>query len=75
MNKLILNCKEDTVLNRLHIGHIRFTHGVLMAREEPSICQTCRTVFSVKHIIYNQEQIHHKLLTSIPHLILVMNIT
>lgn len=31
---LKLNRKEDTVLNRLRIGHTRIIHGFLMAREE-----------------------------------------
>ena len=27
--------KEDTVLNRLHIGHSYFTHSFLLKKEEP----------------------------------------
>jgi len=56
-----LNRKEDTVLNRLRIGHTSITHGFLMAKEEPSICQTCGTVLTIKHLIadclmYNQKR-------------------
>eukprot|EP00102_Acyrthosiphon_pisum_P009837 XP_003248683.1 PREDICTED: uncharacterized protein LOC100573436 [Acyrthosiphon pisum] len=59
-----LTRKEETVLNRLRIGHTRITHGFLMAREDPPICQTCETALTVKHIIadclrYNQERADH----------------
>lgn len=61
-----LNRKEDTVLNRLRSGHTRITHGFLMAREEPPICQTCGTLLTVKHLIadclmFNQERAEHKI--------------
>ena len=32
--------KEDTVLNRLHIGHPCFTHSFLFKKEEPPACVT-----------------------------------
>ncbi|KAL4122214.1 hypothetical protein QTP88_014586 [Uroleucon formosanum] len=59
------NRKEDTVFNRLRTGHTRITHGFLIAREEPPICQTCGTL-TVKHIIadclmFNQERAVHKI--------------
>ncbi|XP_026811214.1 uncharacterized protein LOC113552556 [Rhopalosiphum maidis] len=57
-----LNGKKETVLNRLRIGHTRITHGFLMARKEPPICQTRGTALIVKHLIadclkFNQERV------------------
>ena len=42
-DKLLTLCntrKEDTVLNRLHIGHPCFTHSFLFKKEEPPACVT-----------------------------------
>ena len=53
-NKLLTFCtisKEDTVLNRLHIGHCYFTHSFLLKKEEPSVCVACNTTITVKHIL------------------------
>jgi hypothetical protein len=46
-----LKRKEETVLNRLKIGHTRLTHGYLMAKEEPPTCEACGVQLTVKHII------------------------
>ncbi|KAL5237162.1 hypothetical protein ACI65C_004572 [Semiaphis heraclei] len=59
-----LKRKEETVINRLRIGHTIVTHGFLMAKEKPPICTNCGTNLSVKHIIsdcikYIQERIKH----------------
>ena len=43
--------KEDTVLNRLHIGHSCFTHSFLLKREEPPVCVACNTTVTVKHFL------------------------
>ena len=43
--------KEDTVLNRLHIGHSYFTHSFLLKKEEPAVCVTCNTATTVKHTL------------------------
>ena len=43
-DKLLTCCntrKEDTVLNRLHIGHSYFTHSFLLKKEEPPVCVAC----------------------------------
>ena len=53
-DKLITVCntrKEDTVLNRLHIGRFYFTHSFLLKKEEPPVCVTCNTTVTVKHIL------------------------
>ena len=46
-----LKRKEETVLNRLRIGHTQLTHGYLMAKEEPPACEVCGVQLTVKHII------------------------
>ncbi|XP_015365455.1 PREDICTED: uncharacterized protein LOC107162857, partial [Diuraphis noxia] len=63
-----LTRKDETVLNRLRIGHTRITHGFLIAKEypPPSICQTCGIALTIKHIIadciiHNQERAEHKI--------------
>jgi len=35
----------------MRIGHTRFTHGYLMAKEEAPICKVCGVRLTVKHII------------------------
>jgi len=62
----LLKRKEETVINRLLIGHTRITNGFLMAKEEYPICPTCGTDLTVKHIVsdyvkYNQERIKHRI--------------
>ena len=52
--KLLTFCntrKEDTVLNRLHIGRFYFTHSFLLKKEEPPVCVTCNTATTVKHTL------------------------
>ena len=53
-DKLLTFCntrKEDTVLNRLHIGHSYFTHSFLLKKEEPPVCVTRNTTITVKQIL------------------------
>lgn len=45
------NRKEDVIINRLRIGHTRFTHGYLMEKTDPPICRSCNSSLTVKHII------------------------
>ena len=52
-DKLLTFCntrKEDTVLNRLYIGHSYFTHSFLLKKEESPVCVACNTTITVKHI-------------------------
>ncbi|KAF0749002.1 Uncharacterized protein FWK35_00022234 [Aphis craccivora] len=46
-----LNRKNKVILNRLRIGHTKFTHGHLMAKTDPPLCPTCNINYSIKHII------------------------
>ena len=42
-DKLLSFCnttKEETVLNKLHIGHSYMTHSFILLKEEESICVT-----------------------------------
>ncbi|KAL4136142.1 hypothetical protein QTP88_007706 [Uroleucon formosanum] len=46
-----LNRKDETILNRLRIGHTFVTHNHLMARKDPPTCESCGVEFTVKHIL------------------------
>ena len=53
-DKLLSFCntrKEDTVSNRLHIGHSYLTHSFILRWEEAPICVACDAVIIVKHIL------------------------
>ena len=52
-DKLLSLCntrKEDTVLNRLHIGHSYLTHSFILRKEEASVC-VAFNVITVKHTL------------------------
>ena len=53
-NKLLSFCnarKENTVLNRLYIGHSYLSHSFILRKEEAPVCVACNTVITVKHIL------------------------
>ena len=53
-DKLLFFCntrKENTVLNRLHIGHSYLTHSFILRKEEVPVCVACDVVLTVKHIL------------------------
>ena len=53
-DKLLLFCntwKENTVLNRLHIGHSYLTHSFILRKEEAAVCVARNAVITVKHIL------------------------
>ena len=43
--------KENTVLDRLHIGHSYLTHSFILRKEEAPVCVACNAVITVKHIL------------------------
>ena len=47
----VTNVKENTVLNRLHIGHSYLTHSFILRKEDAHVCVACNDVISVKHIL------------------------
>ncbi|KAL4148382.1 hypothetical protein QTP88_002640 [Uroleucon formosanum] len=54
-----LNRKEETIINRLRIGHKHLTHSYLMSKDDPPLCDVCNVLLTVNHIItecqkYNQ---------------------
>ena len=52
-DKLLSFCntrKENTVLNRLHIGHSYLNHRFILRKEEAPVCVACNAVITVKHI-------------------------
>ena len=53
-DKLLSICntrKENTVLNRLHIGHSYLTHFFNLRREEAPVCIACGAVITVNRIL------------------------
>ena len=53
-DKLLSFCntrKENTVLNRIHIGHSYLTHSFILRKEEAPVCVACNVVLTVKHIL------------------------
>ena len=53
-DKLLSFCntrKENTVLNRLHIGHSYLTHSFILRKEEAPVCVACDVELTVKHIL------------------------
>ena len=52
--KLLSFCntrKENTVLNRLHIGHSHLTHSFILRKQQDPVCVMCNTVLTIKHIL------------------------
>ena len=47
----MLTRKENTVLNRLHIGHSYLTHYFILRKEEAPVCVACNSVITVKNIL------------------------
>ena len=45
------NRKEESVLCRLHVGHCYFTHSFLLKGEAPPICEHCKIIKSVRHVL------------------------
>ena len=43
--------KEDTVLNRLHIGHFYMTHSFILRKEAAPVCIACNVVITDEHIM------------------------
>ena len=53
-DKLLSFCntrKENTVFNRLHIGHSYLTHSFILRKEEAPVCVACNAVITGKHIL------------------------
>ena len=53
-DKLLSFCntrKENTVLNRLRIGHSYLTHSSILRKEGAPVCGACDAVITVKHIL------------------------
>ena len=51
-DKLLSFCntrKENTVLNKLRIGHSYLTHSFILREEEAPVCVPCNAVITVKH--------------------------
>ena len=54
LDKLLSFCdtrKENTVLNKLRIGHSYLTHSFIFRKEEAPVRVACNVVTTVKHIL------------------------
>ena len=51
------NRKEETIIRRLRLGHIRITHEFLLKNERnrPK-CEVCDTFLSINHILYHYQR-------------------
>lgn len=45
------NRREEVLLARLRIGHTHYTHGFLMAHDEPPLCPHCQAHVTVAHVL------------------------
>ncbi|GBN26644.1 hypothetical protein AVEN_33393-1 [Araneus ventricosus] len=45
------NRKADTIVTRLRVGHIRYTHRHLLMGEQAPMCTQCNCILSVLHIL------------------------
>jgi len=43
--------KDQTIINRLRIGHSRLTHLHLITKESPPLCSNCSCLLSIEHIL------------------------
>lgn len=46
-----LSRKNQVLITRLRIGHTRLTHGFLMSKTEPPLCDVCGVRTTIKHIL------------------------
>lgn len=49
--KMKLKRRDSVVITRLRIGHTRLTHGYLIAKCNQPVCQECKVMLTVKHIL------------------------
>ena len=49
--KAYLTRQEQTLYNRLRIGHTYLTHSYLLKYEDPPICIPCNSLLTVEHIL------------------------
>ena len=47
-----LNRRDQVVMTRLRIGHTNLTHGHLMDKSPPKMCDECNIPITVKHLLY-----------------------
>ena len=44
---------EVVIINRLRLGHCHLTHSYLMSGDDQPVCESCRLLLTVKHILAN----------------------
>jgi ribonuclease HI len=57
-SKNFLPRQEETLLNRLKIGHSYLTHGYLLKGESPPQCLACQETVTVEHILIKCVELH-----------------
>lgn len=53
--------REQTVINRLRIGHTRLTHSYYMERISPPVCEMCGVQITVNHLLWECVRVRGKL--------------
>ena len=53
------NRKEESVMCRLHTGHLYITHSHLLKSEEAPICIACDNTFTIKHVLIECLNLHN----------------
>jgi len=43
--------KDQTILNRLFVGHTPLVHSYLLNKEQPPTCEHCKCLITVEHIL------------------------
>jgi len=59
-----LTCQEQTLCNRLWIGHTYLTDSYLLKYEDPPICISCNSLLTVEHQLYRLDIIHQNFYTA-----------
>ena len=58
-----MNRKQQTMMNRIKIGHSKLTHSYIIKKEMAPQCDQCKTKLTINHIILEckkYEAIRHK---------------
>ena len=50
-NKKNRSRREAVIINILWLGHCRLTHSYLMSGDDQPVCESCRLLLTVKHIL------------------------
>lgn len=57
---LPLSRTEQVISTRVLLEHTKLTHGYLLSREEPPVCNTCCQQLTIRHIIIDCKKFQHE---------------